>query len=34
MGHLEPDRLLDTRYLDLDGHTPPPAESLLSILPD
>jgi tRNA 2-thiocytidine biosynthesis protein TtcA len=32
MGHLEPDRLLDPRYLDLDGHKPTADEPLLSIL--
>jgi tRNA 2-thiocytidine biosynthesis protein TtcA len=36
MGNLEPQRLLDVRYLDLDGHKPaaPEAEALLPILTD
>jgi tRNA 2-thiocytidine biosynthesis protein TtcA len=32
MGHLEPSRLLDPRYLDLEGHKPAPIETLLPIL--
>ena len=32
MGHLEPERLLDPRYLDLDGRKPARPEPLLSIL--
>ena len=32
MGHLEPERLLDPRYLDLDGQKATPAESALPIL--
>ena len=34
MGHLEPGRLLDPRYLDLDGVAPSAEEPLLSILKD
>ena len=34
MGHLEPERLLDPRYLDLDGHKPAPASEQLPILSD
>jgi hypothetical protein len=34
MGNLEPSRLLDPRYLDLDGHKPTPAAELLPILPE
>lgn len=34
MGNLEPERLLDPRYLDLDGHKPVEIEPLLPILSD
>jgi len=34
MGNLQPDRLLDPRYLDLDGQQPAADESLLTILSD
>ena len=36
MGNIEPSRLLDVRYLDLDGHKPaqPETEALLPILTD
>jgi len=34
MGNLEPERLLDPRYLDLDGHKPIEIEPLLPILSD
>jgi tRNA 2-thiocytidine biosynthesis protein TtcA len=34
MGNIDPHRLLDTRYLDLDGNTPEPAPELLPILSD
>jgi len=32
MGHLEPDRLLDPRYLDLEGQKPAPEQAPLTIL--
>jgi hypothetical protein len=32
MGHLEPGRLLDPRYLDLDGHKPTANDTALQIL--
>src|SRR5260370_7544130 len=34
MGNLEPQRLLDTRYLDLEGRKPSEIERLLPILSD
>jgi len=34
MGHLEPDRLLDPRYLDLKGHKPPQERTPLTVLAD
>ena len=34
MGHLEPDRLLDPRYLDLEGQKPAPETAPLTILAD
>src|SRR5271154_38542 len=34
MGNLQPDRLLDPRYLNLDGHKPAATEDLLPILSD
>jgi hypothetical protein len=34
MGNLEPDRLLDPRFLDLDGHKPEPSSSPLPVLSD
>jgi len=34
MGHLEPDRLLDPRYLDLEGQKPAPEQAPLTILAD
>ena len=34
MGHLEPDRLLDPRFLDLDGHKPETRTTELPVLSD
>jgi hypothetical protein len=34
MGNLRPDRLLDTRFLDLDGAGDEQAEELLPVLND